>query len=111
MPHRTVTQIRRSEYGYLALYALAAVHWRIPLEQAACGWLWSWCQQQVAAAVKLVPLGQTAAQRMLRHTLSEIPAAVAHALALADEDIGRTPPGLGMAAALHENQYTRLFLS
>ncbi len=99
------------EYGYLSLYALAAVRWRIPLEQAACGWLWSWCQQQVAAAVKLVPLGQTAAQRLLRRAAGEIPPAVAHALALADDDIGRTPPGLGMAGALHENQYTRLFLS
>ena len=26
---------------------------------------WVWCEQQVAAAVKLIPLGQTAGQRLL----------------------------------------------
>lgn len=100
-----------AEPSYLAMYALAAVRWRIALEPAACGWLWSWCQQQTAAAIKLVPLGQTAGQRILRRALAEIPAAVECGLALADDDIGYTPSGLALAGVLHERQYTRLFLS
>lgn len=106
-----VQGVTLAEPSYLAMYALAAVRWRIALEPGACGWLWSWCQQQTAAAIKLVPLGQTAGQRILRRALAEIPAAVERGLALADDDIGYTPPGLALASALHEQQYTRLFLS
>ena len=36
----------------------------------------TWCENQVAAAVKLVPLGQTAGQRILGHLLASIPDAV-----------------------------------
>lgn len=103
--------IALAEPSYLAMYALAAVRWRIALEPAASGWLWSWCQQQTAAAIKLVPLGQTAGQRILRRALAEIPGAVRQGLSVTDEDIGYTPPGLALAGALHEQQYTRLFLS
>lgn len=97
--------------GYLALYALACIEWRIPLHDATCGYLWSWCQNQVAAAVKLVPLGQTAGQRILQELIEVIPSVVDAALAAADDDIGFTAPGLALASARHEGQYTRLFLS
>jgi urease accessory protein len=97
--------------GYLAMFALACVEWRIPLHDAACGLLWSWCQNQVAAAVRLVPLGQTAGQRILQESIALIPAVVDEALAIDDGDIGYTAPGLAMASARHERQYTRLFLS
>jgi urease accessory protein len=104
-------RVALADPSYLAMYALAAVRWRILLETAAGGWLWSWCQQQVAAAIKLVPLGQTAGQRILRLALADIPGTLRRGLALADEEIGYTPGGLALAGALHEQQYTRLFLS
>jgi urease accessory protein UreF len=51
----------------------------------------------------------------LRHTVqglgAMIPAAVRAGCALADEDLGGTAPGLGIANARHETQYTRLFRS
>jgi urease accessory protein len=93
------------------MFALACVEWRIPLFEAACGLAWSWCQNQVAAAIRLVPLGQTAGQRILQESIVQIPAVVEEALALADRDIGFTAPGLALASARHERQYTRLFLS
>ena len=97
--------------GYATMFALAGVEWRIPLRDAACGYLWSWCQNQVAAAIKLVPLGQTAGQRILQALIALIPAVVEQALAIEDDDIGFTAPGLALASARHEGQYTRLFLS
>ncbi len=66
---------------------------------------------RVAAAVKLIPLGQTAGQRLLLGLGAMISAAVRARCALADEDLGRTAPGLGIASARHETQYTRLFRS
>jgi urease accessory protein len=41
----------------------------------------------------------------------EIPTAVANAAALRDDEIGASLPGLAIASALHETQYTRLFRS
>jgi urease accessory protein len=97
--------------GFAAMFALAAAHWKIPVSDTCQGFLWSWTENQVAAAIKLVPLGQTAGQRILSAVVDEIPQAVAEGLSLADDEIGMTAHGLGIASALHETQYTRLFRS
>ncbi len=100
-----------SHTSYAAMFALGAWHWDIPVEEAAEAYVWAWCEKQVAAAVKLVPLGQTAGQRLLLQLADIIPQAVEKGLDLKDEQIGGLAPGLGIASALHEVQYTRLFRS
>ncbi len=98
-------------HGYLSAFACAAVRWDIALPDAAGGLLWSWCHNQVAAAIRLVPLGQTAGQRILARLIEAIPAQIERGLGLDDAEIGFTAPGLAIASARHEHQYTRLFLS
>lgn len=97
--------------AFVSMLALAGVKWQVPLEQLAAGLLWSWSENQVAAAIKLMPLGQTAGQKMLLNISGLIPAVVATGLALQDDEIGALAPGLGIASALHETQYSRLFRS
>ena len=113
--------------GYTACFAVAAVmldqHARSmepfsdPAAQqragmdAACAYVWSWLQNQVAVACKTVPLGQTAAQKLLLEFMPAVPQLVAQAAALPDEDIGSSLPGLALCSAGHERQYTRLFRS
>ena len=97
--------------NYPAAFALAADAWSIPLEAAAEGYLFAWLESQVAAAVKLVPLGQTQGQRILGELMSEIPRLAAQGCALEDDAIGFSEPGLAIASALHESQYARLFRS
>lgn len=96
---------------FATLYALAAVRWVIPLADAVSGYLWSWCENQVVAATKLVPLGQTAGQRILGSAVPAIVAATEAALCLTDAELGASAPGLAWAAARHERQYSRLFRS
>ena len=96
---------------FAALFALAAARWDIPLPQAATGYAWTWVENQVIAATRLIPLGQTASQRLLVAAGPAITAAVDEGLALPDEDIGAASPGLALAGALHETQYSRLFRS
>jgi urease accessory protein len=96
---------------FATLFALAAVRWQIKLDEAVTGYLWAWIENQVAAATKLVPLGQTAGQRILAVAIPEIDSAVQKGLLLADDDIGCSAAGLGMSWALHETQYPRLFRS
>jgi len=96
---------------FACAFAVACANWQIPEEDACAGFAWAWCESQIAAAVKLVPLGHTAGQRLLLALGAEIAAAVAAAAAIEDDDIGTTLPGLAIASALHETQYTRLFRS
>jgi urease accessory protein len=93
------------------MFALAATQWGVDAEQTAEGYLWAWCENQVMAAVKLVPLGQTSGQKLLMETASIIPEVVKQAFALSDDDIGWLAPGFAMASVKHETQYTRLFRS
>ncbi len=103
--------IRHPHTTYPTLFALAAAHWRIALAPTASGYLYAWSESQVAAAIKLVPLGQAAGQRILSAAIDCIPAAVEYALSLADEDIGAGAPGLAIFSSLHETMYARLFRS
>ena len=96
---------------FLTLFSLGVSHWKIPLNEASWGYLWMWAENQVLAAIKLVPLGQTSGQKILSSAIEIIPALVSKGLSLKDEDIGYTAPGQGIASALHETQYTRLFRS
>ena len=97
--------------SFATMFGLAASHWMVTLNEACQGFLWSWCENQVAAAIKLVPLGQTAGQRILSTVIDDIPLAVERGLQLSDGEIGAAAQGLGIASALHETQYTRLFRS
>jgi urease accessory protein len=97
--------------SFVNLFALAGVRWQIPLPMLAAGFLWAWTENQVAAAVKLVPLGQSAGQRLLFEAARRIPAAVERGLALEDDAIGVGAFGMAITSARHETQYSRLFRS
>jgi urease accessory protein len=85
---------------YAVLLSLAAVHWNISIDEIAQGYLWSWCENQVAAAIKLVPLGQTDGQKILISVAGAIPEAVRSGLELEDDEIGMLAPAVGIASAL-----------
>lgn len=102
---------RHPDATWATLFALALARWSIPVEEGAEACLWSWCENQVAAAIKLVPLGQTAGQRLLYRLAPAIGAAAHAGLAREDQAIGGTAPGVAIASALHETQYSRLFRS
>jgi urease accessory protein len=102
---------QRTNVSFAATFALASVRWQITANDAACGYLWAWAENQVLAAVKTVPLGQSAGQRMLDALIQEIPAIAAAAATLSDDDIGSSAPLHLIASAAHETQYTRLFHS
>jgi urease accessory protein len=96
---------------YATSFALACAHWGIAREDALTTYAWTWTENQTLAAVKLVPLGQSAGQRILHRLAERIPTWVQHALALTDEELGLSSVMLGVASALHESQYSRLFRS
>ena len=84
-------------------FACAARAWGIAPRDAVIAYLWSWLENQVMAAVKAVPLGQTAGQKILL--------ALGSRLEVNEGEWSNFAPGLAVLSARHETQYSRLFRS
>ncbi len=92
-------------------FALASVAWEAPLTEAALSYAFAWTEAQVGAATRLIPLGQTDAQRVLSAVIAQAAASIEAALDKADDELGSSTPGQLLLSALHETQYSRLFRS
>ena len=83
----------------------------VPLREGLTGYLWAWGENQVSAAMKLVPLGQSSGQRILVKLIALLPEIVENALGMQDDRLSNFSPALAIASSRHETQYTRLFRS
>jgi urease accessory protein len=96
---------------YPVAYALAASATQAPLRECLLAYAFGWAENMVQAAIKSVPLGQSAGQRILSALTTHIPSAVDQALALDDDGRQAFTPMLAILSAQHEVQYSRLFRS
>jgi urease accessory protein len=92
-------------------FALAAVQTGAPLREALLSFGFGWAENMVQAALKAVPLGQGAGQRVLAALVDELPAAVDLATGLMDSERQAFTPMLAILSSQHETQYSRLFRS
>ncbi|WP_165855851.1 urease accessory protein UreF [Marinobacter sp. JSM 1782161] len=99
------------EPGYVTVFAWAAHQRNVPVRQTLLGFAWAWLENQLAVACKALPLGHTAAQRLTEQLRPALVSAVDNALVLKDDELGPILPGLALASAHHETQYSRLFRS
>jgi urease accessory protein len=97
--------------AHATAFAFAAASWGIDATSTAATYGWAWTENQVLAAVKLVPLGQSAGQRLLHALIPRLGAYSARAADALDKDIGISTALSTIASGLHETQYTRLFRS
>lgn len=99
------------EPSFPAAFAYAAAQWQIEPAAALQAYLWSWLENQVMAAMKAVPLGQTDGQKILLALGDRLPSIANKAMQIDDEELGNFAPGLAMLSSKHETQYSRLFRS
>lgn len=92
-------------------WSCAAAHWQIPAKEAIAAYLWAWLENQVMAALKAVPLGQTAGQRLLLALGERLPDLARQAAAAPLESSCNFLPMFAIASSLHETQYSRIFRS
>jgi urease accessory protein len=97
--------------SYPVAMACAAAHAQADLRQSLLGYAFGWAENMVQAAIKSVPLGQSAGQRMLARLAQDIPGAVEYAIALPELERQAFTPMLAILSARHETQYSRLFRS
>lgn len=99
------------EIVFPAAFSFAAAQWAIPGRDALVAYLWSWLENQVMAALKAVPLGQTDGQRLLLRLGTLLASIADEAIAAEDAMLANFAPGLAIASSRHETQYSRLFRS
>jgi len=92
-------------------FARATAHFGVGVRQALQTFAFVWAEAQSSAAVRLVPLGQSAGVRIVARAAEAIPDAVTGALALGDDELGGAAPRLALLSVAHETQYSRLFRS
>ena len=96
---------------YPLAFALAAASTHAQVRDCLLAYAFGWAENMVQAAIKSVPLGQSAGQRILSKLAAAIPTAVEHALSLPDGQRQAFSPMLAILSAQHEVQYSRLFRS
>jgi len=104
LPDLGIEACALEEPSFPAAYAHAVRAWGIAPRQALVAYLWAWLENQVMAAVKAVPLGQTDGQKMLL-------ALGARLHEVSEDEPGNFAPGLAILSSRHETQYSRLFRS
>lgn len=92
-------------------WAWATRAFELTPQQALDAYLWAWLENQVAAAIKTIPLGQQAGQNMLSELTPVVTRASQAAAKLQEQDWSNLSPGFVFASCAHEQQYSRLFRS
>jgi len=101
----------QGDIDWVTAFAFAVGSQNIDLNEALLGYAWSWCENQIAAAIKLVPLGQTQGQRLLYQLGEIIDQQVMESQEVLLDDVGAIAPNLAILSSQHESQYSRLFRS
>ncbi|WKB54570.1 urease accessory protein UreF [Eleftheria terrae] len=92
-------------------FALAASQAGATPRDALLAFAFGWAENMVQAAIKAVPLGQSAGQRILGRLADALPQVVDAALALPEAGRQAHVPMLAILSSQHETQYSRLFRS
>jgi len=111
LPQLGISAVALEEPAFPAAFAAAVDAWKIDPQEALQAYLWSWLENQVMAAVKAVPLGQTDGQKLLLSLGERLAPLAAQAAAMSDDELGNFAPGLAVLSSRHETQYSRIFRS
>jgi urease accessory protein len=110
-PERLGKLDKLGKITYPAAFACAVADWNVLAQDGLTAYAFAWLENQVMAAIKLVPLGQSAGQRLLAACSGRLPEVMAAAQNCTEEDFSSFAPMLAIASSQHETQYTRLFRS
>jgi urease accessory protein len=97
--------------NYAIAFTVAAAFFGISLSATLLGYLHSWLVNLITAGIKLIPLGQTAGQLLIKDLQVLLSQSVKEVMEISDDDLGCCSWGLALASMQHETLYTRLFRS
>lgn len=105
-----VTRGRAAGHQPLA-FAVVARSLGVPLQEALAAYLFATVTSLTQNAVRAIPLGQNAGQRVLRKAHDGVAAAIDVIAHLTPDDFGAVSPGLEISQMRHERQRARMFMS
>ena len=109
--HTSIQWLAQQDASYPIAFSFAAHCTGAAARDALLAYAFGWAENMVQAAIKAVPLGQSAGQRILARLAGDIPAAVNAAMLLPDNERVAFSPMLAILSARHEHQYSRIFRS
>jgi urease accessory protein len=92
-------------------FAVVARSLGVPPPEALAAYLFAAVTSLTQNAVRAIPLGQNAGQRLLRNASDGVAAAVEWIGRLTPDDFGAVSPGLEISQMRHERQRARMFMS
>lgn len=110
-PLERLQALATPEVAYPVAVGVAAGGHGVPLQPALTAYLGGFAGNLVSAALRLLPIGQSAGQQVLAELTETVQATAAEAAETPLEEIGTAVPAAELLSIVHETQYTRLFRS
>ena len=101
----------RTAHTYPVAFARVAASIDATVHDILLAFGFGWSENMAQAAVRAVPLGQGAGQRIVQRLAEALTGAARHAIALPDGERQAFAPMLAILSSRHETQYSRLFRS
>ncbi|WP_458414576.1 urease accessory protein UreF [Schinkia sp. CFF1] len=103
---------RKQSFGHPAiLFTIVAHHLGIPQKTTTLYYLYSNVSSLTQNAVRAIPLGQTAGQKIIQEFQAALVRATEKIQALDEDDFGIISPGLELSQMKHERVNIRIFMS
>jgi urease accessory protein len=83
----------------------------LSIEEMLMSHVWSFIENQILVAIKAVPLGQSAGQRLLNRIIPLGDSAVSRSMEVSSDNWANFSPLQAISSSKHETQYSRLFRS
>ncbi|MFH5879571.1 urease accessory protein UreF [Arthrobacter sp. NA-172] len=109
--YRTLVTTGRAAGHQPLAFAVVARSLGVPFEEALAAYLFAAVTSLTQNAVRAIPLGQNAGQRVLRQAHDDVATAVERVPYLSWDDFGAVSPGLEISQMRHEWQRARMFMS
>ena len=103
---------QKQSFGHPAIvFTMIGYHLGVSKENTMLYYLYSTVVTLVQNAVRAIPLGQTAGQKIIQEFQDELAKATGKIQLLNEEDFGIVSPGLELAQMMHERVNIRIFMS
>ncbi|WP_427007935.1 urease accessory protein UreF [Pseudarthrobacter sp. H2] len=109
--YRSMVASGRADGHQPLAFAVVCRSLGVPLPEALAAYLFAAVTSLTQNAVRAIPLGQNAGQRLLRKAADDVAAAVERIGHLTPDDFGSVSPGLEISQMRHERQRARMFMS
>ncbi|MFP5108164.1 urease accessory protein UreF [Neobacillus sp. C211] len=103
---------QKKSFGHPAIvFTMIGHHLGVSQENTTLYYLYSTVSSLVQNAVRAIPLGQTAGQKIIQEFQAALAKATEKIQLLDEEDFGIVSPGLELAQMMHERVNIRIFMS